>query len=205
MHSRVANYRGDCAMVRRGGWVLVALIALFAAIPAAHAEVTVSITISGTVEELVPILQKLQELGLGGATASGDPLKLNVHSVMTNEGAAAAAPPAIESAVVEPASAKAGEAVLVTAKIADAGHAIDTVAATVGETKVDLFDNGMEGDATAGDGIWSRRVTLSPALAAGDVAVAVNAYNANGEPVLITGADGQSAPLTAQAKVTVVP
>lgn len=194
-------------MLRRGGWILVILIALFSAIPAARAEVTVSITISGTVEELVPILQKLQELGLGGATASGDPLKLNVHSVMTNEGtpAAAAAPPAIESAAVEPASAKAGEAVLVTAKIADAGHAIDTVAATVGETKVDLFDNGMEGDATAGDGIWSRKLTLSPALAAGDVAVAINAYNANGEPVLITGADGQSAPLTAQAKVTVTP
>lgn len=194
-------------MLRRGGWVLVALIALCGAVAPARAEVTVSITISGTVEELVPILQKLQELGLGGATAAGDPLKLNVHSVMTGDetAPAATAPPAIESAAVEPASAKAGEAVLVTAKIVDAGHAIDTVAATIGETKVDLFDNGMEGDATAGDGIWSRKVTLSPALAAGEVAVAVNAYNANGEPVLITGADGQSAPLTAQAKVTVTP
>ena len=195
-------------MLRRGGRVLVVFIALCGAVGSARAEVTVSITISGTVEELVPILQKLQELGLGGATAAGDPLKLNVHSVMTGDEstqAAAAALPVIESATVEPASAKAGEAVLVTAKIVDAGHAIDTVAATIGETKVDLFDNGMEGDATAGDGIWSRKVTLSPALAAGEVAVAINAYNANGEPVLITGADGQSAPLTAQAKVTVTP
>lgn len=128
-------------MLRCGGWVLVTLIALCGAVAAARAEVTVSITISGTVEELVPILQKLQELGLGGATAAGDPLKLNVHSVMTGTEAVpvVTAPPAIESAAVEPANAKAGEAVLVTAKIVDAGHAIDTVAATIGETKVDLL------------------------------------------------------------------
>ncbi|NUM55172.1 MAG: hypothetical protein HUU46_16125 [Candidatus Hydrogenedentes bacterium] len=193
-------------MLRRG-WIACLFVALLVASAPAHGEVTVSITISGPVEELVPILQKLQELGLGGATATADPLKLNVHSVMTEEEKAAApadaTQPAIKSVTVEPASAKAGENVLITAIVADPNRAIDTVAATVGDSKVDLFDNGTEGDVTAGDGVWSRSTALPAALAAGEVAVAVNAYNANGEAVQAPGADGQPAPLTAAATLTV--
>ena len=200
-------------MSRSRVWmVCLALVVYLAAAPA-RAEVTVSITISGPVEELVPILQKLQELGLGAAVATADPLKLNVHSVMTGTEqpagpapAAADAQPAFESATVEPALAKLGDKVLITAKVIDPNHAIDTVAASIGDIKlkVDLFDNGTEGDVTAGDGIWSRQTVLL-GVAVGEAAIAVNAYNANGEAVQVPGPDGQPAPLTAQAKVTVTP
>lgn len=197
-------------MLRHRGWVVCLLSVLCVAAAPARGEVTVSITISGPVEELVPILKKLQELGLGGATASTDPLKLNVHSVITGvEQPVPAAQPAIEKAAVEPATAKAGDTVLITAKVNDPGHVVDTVAATsVGDLKLDLFDNGAEGDVTAGDGVWSRKITLPPdakELPTGEMAVTVHAYNANGEAVQVAGTDGQPAPLTAQATLTITP
>ncbi|MBM3289503.1 MAG: hypothetical protein FJY92_05060 [Candidatus Hydrogenedentes bacterium] len=200
-------------MIRFRGLTVCLLFALCSA--AAPAEVTVSITITGPVAELVPVLQKLQELGLGGASPAEDPLKLNVHSVITPAEAAAApaapsAPPAptqpaIESVTVEPAAAKVGDSVLITAKVADPARAVDTVAASVGSVKVDLFDNGTQGDVTAGDGIWSRKTALPATLAAGETAIAINAYDANGETVKVPGADGQPAPVTAQANLTVTP
>lgn len=199
-------------MLRHRGWVVCLLSVLCVAAAPARGEVTVSITISGPVEELVPILKKLQELGLGGATPSADPLKLNIRSVITDAeqaGSTPAAQPAIEKATVEPAAAKPGDTVLITAKVNDPAHVVDTVAATsVGDLKLDLFDNGTEGDATAGDGVWSRKITLPPdakELPAGETAVTVHAYNANGEAVQVVGADGQPAPLTAQAKLTITP
>lgn len=189
------------------GWIVCLLVVLCVAVVPARAEVTVSITISGPVEELVPILQKLQELGLGGATATADPLKLNVHSVMTEEEKAAAESPqpAIKSVTVEPASAKAGGSVLIAASVADPNRAIDTVAATIGDTKVDLFDNGTEGDVTAGDGVWSRMTALPAGLAPGEVEVSAHAYNANGEAVQVPGTNGEPTALTAMAKVAVTP
>lgn len=190
----------------RGIAVLVILVGLAAPI---SAEVTVSITVTGTIEELIPILQKLQELGLGGASASPDPLKLNVHSVMT-EGEAAAEPspqtPAFSEAAIQPASAKAGESVLITVRVVDPARVVDTVVAGIGELRLDLFDNGTEGDATAGDGVWSRQTTLPSTLAAGDMAVAISAYNANGEPVTLPSADGtQATAMTTETKLTVTP
>ena len=201
-------------MLRRRGWIASILLALSVALAPAHAEVTVSITITGNIDELIPILQKLQELGLGGATASTDPLQLNVHSVMTAEQAAQPVPaapptlpaqPAFSQAAIEPAAAKPGTEVLVTATVADPARAIDTVAASIGETRVDLFDNGTEGDATAADGIWSRKTVLPATLAAGETAITVHAYNASGEPVTVPGPNNEPTPLTTQAKVTVTP
>jgi len=201
-------------MLRSRSLVICLLIALGIAAAPARADVSVSITISGPIEELVPVLQKLQELGLGGASPTADPLKLNVHSVMTGAEQAPApadavpaapAQPAFESAVVEPATAKAGSPVLITAKVVDPNRAIDTVAASVGDVKVDLFDNGAQGDVTAGDGVWSRLAPLPATIAAGEITVDVHAYNANGEAVQVPGPDGQPAPLTTQAKLTVTP
>ncbi|MDZ4861257.1 MAG: hypothetical protein SGI88_19975 [Candidatus Hydrogenedentes bacterium] len=192
-------------MLRQRVWFAALLLIVGVACVPAHANVQVSITITGTVEELIPILQKLQELGLGGAPAADDPLKLNVHSVMSeDEPMPAVVVPSFTAAAVEPAMAKAGDSVLITATVADLGRHVDTVAASIGGgARVDLFDNGTEGDVTAGDQIWSRQTVL-PAIPAGEVIVSISAYNANGEAI-VTQATGEDAPLTTEAKMTVTP
>ncbi|HRI89451.1 MAG TPA: hypothetical protein PK869_14355 [Candidatus Hydrogenedentes bacterium] len=192
-------------MVRQRACFAGFLLLFLALAAPAFAEVKVSVTITGTIEELIPVLQKLQELGIGGAPAVDDPLKLNVHSVMTEAGAPADAPAplAIGPVTVEPAAAKAGDSVLISAAVQDQGRAVDTVAAAIGELRIDLFDNGTEGDLTAGDGIWSRQIALPATLAAGDAPVSVSAYNASGEAVTVPDATGNPVPLTAEGKVSI--
>lgn len=180
-----------------------------------HAEVTVSITISGTIDEIIPVLEQLRGLGVGTSGATDDPLKLQVHSVMSSEEEeeeeVKTAPeemtpkprPTISQSTVEPAIAKPGDSVVVKATIGDPDRIIDTVAGTVASARVDLFDNGTGGDATAGDGIWSGTLTLPGNVETGANTITITAYNANGEQVTLPDAEGNLAPLTAEAALTV--
>lgn len=177
------------------------------------AEVTVSITISGTIDEIIPVLEQLRGLGVGTAGATDDPLKLQVHSVMSSEeeeevktsaeGIAPKPLPTILQATVEPGIAKPGDRVVVKAAIGDPERVVDTVAGTVASTRVDLFDNGTGGDATAGDGVWSGTLTLPGNVETGANTITITAYNANGEQITLPDADGNLTPLTAEAALTV--
>jgi hypothetical protein len=198
----------------------VALLAL-CFVPAARAEVIISITISGSIEELLPILRQLQNMGVGTGDSAEDPLKLNVHSIMSGDDVAlpgmepAPAPvepvpepePAklgFQGASATPGSAKAGENVLFTAQVSDPGHVVDTVGLTVGDITFDLFDNGANGDEQAMDGVWSRLYALPATLPAGEHVATITAYDVNGETVVSTEEGKEPVAVVAEAPFVVV-
>ncbi len=200
----------------------------------AAAEVTVSITVNGELNEVLPLLQFLQaqgEGGMGGAASQG--LQVQVHSVTAAPGDAAPAagsaapqgavmlqpgqpvpippppPPTlgIVAAAVEPAQAKAGAVVTVTARVSDPKHEIDTLGAsapTLGNLSFDLYDNGSNGDTTPGDGTWSFRAMVPAGSAPGPYTITITAYSAKGVPLTAPGPDGKPQPVSAKAVLTVV-
>jgi hypothetical protein len=106
-------------------------------------------------------------------------------------------------ASVEPASGEPRDVTLVTVAVNDPDNKVDTVAARfrdLPDSTLDLFDNGTQGDQTAGDGIWSRRVPVFPALQPGPQVLEIMAYNVNGQPV--KGEDGT--PIKAEVQLTVI-
>ncbi len=200
--------------------ILIMALAAFMA-PLALAEVSISITISGSIEELLPILRQLQNMGVGVSDGTEDPLKLNVHSVMTGDdmplpGAEPAQAPVepqpepkpmglgIHETSVAPNPAKTGESVLFTATVGDPNHVVDTVGLTLGDVTFDLFDNGANGDLTAMDGIWSRSYELPASLPPGDYVAMISAYDVNGEPVILAGEGEEPKPIAAEAPFTIV-
>lgn len=196
----------------------------------AAADVTVTVQITGTIEEILPILQMLQQTGLEKAAAEHmEGLKLEIESttVAAPETAAPAetAPPAeaapatpapppqpmLGTPTVEPATAKPGDSVLVTVPVADPGDPagrVDTLAARTaapGTYAFDLYDNGTQGDAVANDGIWSYRYTVDPNTPAGPLTFEIIAYDASADPVKVRNEAGEEIPLTTQAVVNVQP
>jgi len=197
-------------------------LVLAVALGSASAEVTVSVSISGTIEELLPILRHLQDMGFGvGPTGTEeDALQLEMFSVMSPEGQK---PPeeqarkepvkmplkpvlSMKEATVAPAPVKLGETALVTVAITDPERVVDTVGATLGslrDNSFDLFDNGAQGDAAANDGIWSRRVEVPATLPVGNHPIRIQAYDRNGDPVMVKKPDGKALPLRTETQCAV--
>jgi hypothetical protein len=159
-------------------------------------------------------------MGFGGdrGASTDEPVKFRVHSVTTEEEVecageepvAAEPKPALslQEAAITPAQAKAGEAVVLTVKVCDPDDTVDTLAASVGGKDVDLNDNGANGDAVAGDGVWSAAMEVPAGATAGAYAVKITAYDAFGYPVSMPGppsegSDKAKPPLTAEAVVNV--
>lgn len=194
--------------------VLVLALVALVGVSVSKAEVTISVTITGSIDELLPILRQLQAIGYGGEE-SGDPLKLRVHSIMTGEESGETvpapasqpseepAPLGFQGASVQPAAAKVGETVLFTARVSDPDHVVDTVALTVGDITFDLFDNGANGDAKAMDGAWSRNYELPASLAPGEHVASITAYDVNGDAVKIWTQPQVSEPMTTEVSFTV--
>ncbi len=194
----------------------VCVCALLGAV-SASAQVEVSVTLSGSVEEMLPILQHLRDMGFGDAAdievSGGDEaLRMSVHSVMTGDESAPAtedpealvAPDklALFNAKFDPATAKAGGNALLTVSVNDPDKQVDTVAATfrdVSDRTLDLFDNGTQGDRTEGDGIWSRRVPVLPTLQAGQHVLEISTFDVDGQPL----AQEDGAPIRTDAVLTV--
>lgn len=167
----------------------------------ASAQVTVSVTLSGSVEEMLPILQHLRDMGFGDAAeieveGGDEAIRMNVHSIMKREDEVGTAEAPVEPVVPKglalvnaefaPESAKGGQAVLLTVSVSDPENRVDTVAATfrdMPDVTLDLFDNGTQGDRKIGDGIWSRRVQVFPQLQAGQHTLEISAYDVNGRPL----------------------
>ncbi|MBN2310996.1 MAG: hypothetical protein JXR94_18620 [Candidatus Hydrogenedentes bacterium] len=194
--------------------VLVLLSMLCAA--NAVAELTVTVSISGSIEELLPVLQHLKDMGIG-VGAEGDGLKLRMHSVITGDEAAPTepAPPAeppappkpilgLMNPAALPATVRPGGILVVTVKVGDPDHVIDTIGVTVSDgTSFDLYDNGTRGDAEALDGLWSRSVAVPQDMPAGQHVATITAYDVNGDPVMVPGAGGAAVPLAVECKVNV--
>jgi hypothetical protein len=190
-------------------WVAVVVMAGMGA----AAEVTVSVTLTGPIDELLPILEHLREMGVGAAGTGEEALKLEMHSVATPEENAAAAQPApveppappqpagpsFAGFTAEPKVARAGEKVWVSILVLKGVGVVDTVSARIGgtNTQFELYDNGENGDPVAGDGQWSAEIVLDPQLPAGQIPVNIVAFNANGQPVKVNDPSGQQVDLAA--------
>lgn len=196
----------------------VALFAVLAAL-SARAELEVSLEISGSVDEIMAVLQQLREAGLGEAGEEGsEGLRLEVHSTATAEeaglpaeapAAAPAQPIVLSNVGLEPSVVTAGQVLRVTVQVYDEANVVDTVAANMHsddkEFTFDLFDDGSHGDETAGDGIRSVNVAVPGAATPGDYQLTFYAYDAAGTQLTLPGENGEPAPVSISATVTVQP
>jgi len=203
-------------VIARGAAVVVLFVALGVGMPTAKADVNVSVTLTGPIEEILPILQLLQDLGVGSEAYSEDPLRLRVQS--DYEGAAEPQqpvgeaqpdpapeePPAEPEAPEEPAAPAigfgevnvtphpltAGETGLIEARLADPENQVDTVSVTADGQSFDLYDNGTQGDKTAADGIWSFEAPVPPDAAPGEYTLTITAHDDFGDVVQMDAGDG---------------
>jgi hypothetical protein len=193
---------------------------------ATRAEITATLTISGELDEIAAVLQQLQTMGAGHAAgATNEQLKLQVHSITSGNEATqpdlvwvapgleqpSAAPEApaapalgLQNLTLTPPTAPAGASLVVTVEAVDEARAIDTMSATFGGAgpTIDLHDNGTDGDTTAADNIWSGTLMLPADAAPGANTLRVEAFDSNGTPLQVSGAEG-TAPLTAATEITV--
>jgi len=191
---------------------LIAMLLVAGAALPGRAEIEVSVTLSGSIDEIMTVLNQLQALGVGGAPGPRDGLTVEVQSIAAgavapSEEAPDSAPPprlALGSPVV-PAQAEPGAEAQLNIQVVDDDHVVDTVTARIMDTAiaVDLFDSGTHGDQTAGDGIWSGLLVLPEDLAPGEYRVVFSAYDATGNAVPQLTPGGELVPLTAAANLRV--
>ena len=92
-------------------------------------------------------------------------------------------PPALSEAAAEPDTARAGDDVLFTVRVTDAGGGIGDVTANLsaigGDAETPLTDDGTGGDVTASDGIYSALHKISDEVAGGVYSIAFTARDAS--------------------------
>lgn len=197
----------------------------------ARADVTVSLQIHGTIDEILPILQLLKSAGVGSSLGAEEKagLKLELNSVAeVNPSATEAAPetspvagpvPTAEPEAaakrivlgapkVEPAVSKPGEQVLVTLEVKDPAKRVHTVAASegnggAGSKYVDLYDDGTHGDATPNDGVWSYQSKVSENAAEGEFTFRIVAFDANGQPLTQEDENGNQVEVATEGRLIV--
>ncbi|MCH7959443.1 MAG: hypothetical protein IID08_04905 [Candidatus Hydrogenedentes bacterium] len=197
--------------------IVCTAIALTCAMPGTSEEISVSVNIKGSIDELVVVLEKLRELGIGDEQTASveEPVRVEMHSVATSPVPLPlpVAPPqpvvppqavatiSLTQATVIPAQARPGESVLVSVHVADPRGQIDTVAATlhgVNGFMFDLYDNGTHGDAIQGDGVWSYVLQIPTLAGASSYRVVVTAYDRSGDIIEFDNSEGESTPLTTE-------
>ncbi len=176
-------------------------------------EVTVSI--SGTLNDMLPVLQLLRNMGFGFESPEDaeQPLRLEVHSVVSDgdlikdavagdipgvaERAAQDAAPVpdklgLYNPAVDPASATPGNSMSVSVMLADPERLVDTMSARIVGAEgalADLYNDGTHGDAAANDATWTGTLVLPATLLAGAHHIELVAYDDYGDPV--AGEDGE--------------
>jgi hypothetical protein len=106
----------------------------------------------------------------------------------------------------DPAEFSPGDETIVSVRVIDTQCVVAAVTATVREAPsiiLDLNDSGEEGDKVAGDGVWSLAFDVPGGAGAGQYNWDFEAFDSNGDPVMVTTADGGAEPLTAEASVLV--
>lgn len=164
----------------------------------AFAEVQITVSITGTPEEMLPILERLR--GVGAAAGQQlDSLKLEVQSNAAAPPPPAPAPPApapqpvpapapapgapgveLKDAQATPSSVAQGDSFMVSVVVVDPSHSVETVECVVLEqgSKFDLYDDATHGDAQAGDGIWSN--SFKAEGAPGTYTLEISPYDSSG-------------------------
>ena len=179
--------------------------ALVACAGAASGQVSVSIKIEGDVEDLIPILKMLED-HVQSRGVEEAPLRIDLHSLLS-EAEVAPAAPAFTELSVNPAQVPPGGSAVIQIRVADEGGAVDTVAAQLGEAgqlQFDLYDNGTHGDAQPNDGVWTYALDVPESAVPGRYTLTIKAYDENGDEVWVEADDGTRAALKAEAAFSVV-
>jgi hypothetical protein len=199
-------------------WLLIAGV-LFVAIPVAtsRAEIKAEIVIRGDIDELIEVLERLRDLGLGATVESANGSKIQLHSVMDEKeiGRGEIAPPPEPEVVglaflwarTEPKVVQAAGTVLVEAKLSDPWREVVSIKATLKGTSYsfDLIDKGTLGDRVARDGVWSYDLVLPEKPDARRYGVKIVAYDKNGEIVTVEDEGGKPLPLITETSFEVDP
>ena len=196
--------------------------AVFVGVPSARADVDVTVTITGNLDDIIAVLEQLKRAGIGGSRTGSsreDALQVKMHSIsekgkipgsilesLQPEAEPKPAPVvALEAVQAEPTSLLAGEKLRISVRAVDEAHLIDTVTAGIPDLGLlaDLTDDGTRGDATLGDGVWTAEVTLPANAAPATYAIEIMAYGAYGAPLNRALPNGTQELLRAEASVVV--
>ena len=122
-------------------------------------------------------------------------------------GCATTKQPALVDAKLVPAKVSPGEETVIQVKLVDPQGVVSVIAAVVREypeISLDLNDKGENGDAVAGDGIWSFAMEVPGEAPPGEYNWDFEAYDANGNLVKVTGDSGEAVPLTTEASIEIL-
>jgi hypothetical protein len=192
----------------------LALAIAFCAAPS-FAAPKVTVSISGSIDEMLPILQHLRAMGIGfGASEPEESgLKVDMHSFADDGGKGASAvlsskqaAAGLSKAAAAPAKVRPGDVALISVQVSDPDRQVDTLGATAPRIEgvdFDLYDNGRYGDKKAKDGTWSYVLTIPANVPPGNYALTLLAYDANGDP--LQTADKGAPRWTSEVTLTVVP
>lgn len=204
--------------------LLVAALACLAAWPV-RAELSVSVTLTGDLDEIIAVLQQLRAHSAAvRPDEDANPLRIQIQSILSGVAPDAAAPDAaledtaaeetqpapppalrLEEIRSEPETLIPGTAALLTVRVVDEAGVIDTLSARMSGTNaiLDLYDNATHGDRVAGDGLWSAAFTVPEDLRPGSQSVSVVAYDATGAPVTVLAENGREMALAKRATLRI--
>ena len=114
---------------------------------------------------------------------------------------------AMVDAMSDPAELSPGDDSLISVRVIDPEGVVAEVTATVREytpISLPLNDSGEEGDELAGDGVWSFAFRSPGEAGDGEYNWDFEAFDADGDTVMVTTEEGIEEPLTAEAPVEVV-
>jgi hypothetical protein len=114
--------------------------------------------------------------------------------------------PKLRDASMSPALVKPGDTGFITVKLNDKRDVVARIEGVVRgyeRMKLDLHDDGADGDKKAGDGVWTLQVDVPYEAPPGQFLVELTAYNDKGEPVLVKNEKGNVVPLMDTCEVVI--
>ncbi|MGC8739351.1 MAG: choice-of-anchor X domain-containing protein [Candidatus Hydrogenedens sp.] len=161
-------------------------------------ELTLSVT--GTIDEIAKVLDCLKQSGLGASTSPIETDPFRVHIYSSSETAKEEVKESISIGFTEikiaPEYPTAGTPLKLSAKITDTLNIVDTVSVNIFGTSIsfDLKDDGQNGDEVAGDGLWTGNFNL-PSDVIGNKTFILTAFDARGKIIQLKMDDGTFKPI----------
>lgn len=159
-----------------------------------------TLSVSGTMNEIEKVLDCLRQSGLGVSTSQMDTDPFRVHIYSSNETVKEESKGSIivgfTEIKTEPENPIAGTSLKLFAKITDTLNIVDTVSVSVFGTPIasDLKDDGQNGDEVAGDGIWTGNFSLPPDVT-GNKTFILTAFDEKGKIIQLKMDDGTLKPV----------